>query len=265
MASNNDSFGKTIAVAVAVCLVASVVVSFAAVKLKPVQQTNKLLDMQSNILVIAGLDIAGKSGDEIGDMFRRNIETRVVDIATGKFTDAVDAQHYDQRKAAKDPAQNVALSEDEDIAKIKTRAKYASVYLVKNGNAIKSYILPVHGYGLWSTLYGFVAVKPDANTIDGLGFYAHGETPGLGGEVDNPKWKAQWPGKKIADARGDTAIRVVKYGHFDPAAANAAYTIDGLAGASLTTYGVNNLIQFWLGDNGFGPFLDQLKAQSKGE
>lgn len=261
MASNNDSFGKTIGVAVAVCLVASVVVSFAAVKLKPTQQINKVLDKQSNILAVAGLDIDGKSGAEIGEMFKNNIETRIVDIATGEFTDEVDADTYDQRKAAKDPAKNVALSAEDDIAKIKSRAKLASVYVVKDGDGVKSYILPIHGYGLWSTLYGFVAVEPDANTIYGLGFYAHAETPGLGGEVDNPKWKAQWSGKKIFDNSGDTAIQVVKFGNYDPKAESAKHTVDGLAGASLTTYGVNNLVQYWLGDNGFGPFLNNLKKK----
>lgn len=260
MANKNDSFVRTVGVALAVCLVASVIVSFAAVQLKPAQQINKLLDKQSNILAVAGIDLAGKSGAEISDLFASSIETRIVDIATGSFTNAVEAATYDQRKAAKDPAQNVVLSGSEDLAKIKSRAKYASTYLVKaEDGSVKYYILPIHGYGLWSTLYGFVAVEADANTIFGLSFYSHAETPGLGGEVDNPKWKAQWPGKKIADANGKLAVQVVKFG--DPAVQNNPdHAVDGLAGASLTTYGVNNLIQYWLSDAGFGPFLQQLKA-----
>jgi Na+-transporting NADH:ubiquinone oxidoreductase subunit C len=252
MANKNDSFVRTVGVALAVCLVASVIVSFTAVQL---QETNKLLDKQSNILAVAGFDLSGKSGSEIAELFVDSIETRIVNIGTGSFSDEKDAATYDQRQAAKDPAQNVELSTTEDTAKIKRRAKFASTYIVKaEDGSVKYYILPVHGYGLWSTLYGFVAVEADANTIFGLSFYSHAETPGLGGEVDNPKWK------KIQNAQGETAIQVVKFGAFRPDAANAINTVDGLAGASLTTQGVNNLVQYWLGDAGFGPFLQQLKS-----
>ncbi len=119
-------------------------------------------------------------------------------------------------------------------------------------------ILPVRGYGLWSTLYGFLALESDGNTIAGLGFYEHGETPGLGGEVDNPRWKAQWPGKEVYED-GDPVIRLIK-GSVDPNAANAEHKVDGLAGATLTSKGVTNLLQFWLGERGFKPFLDNLKS-----
>ena len=149
-----------------------------------------------------------------------------------------------------------ALSGDEDIASIKRQADYAPVYAVKaDDGSIRCYILPIHGYGLWSTLYGFIAIEPDAQTVYGLGFYDHAETPGLGGEVDNPKWKAQWPGKKLYNEQGELAIEVVKSGQVkDP-----EHQVDGLAGASLTTMGVSHLVRFWMSEAGFGPFLDKLK------
>lgn len=257
MSSKKDTFGRTIAVAVGVCLVASVVVSTAAVKLKPIQQTNKLIDKQSNILAVAGFDTNGVKGNDIAALFDKNIETRVLDLSNGQFTTAVDPKTYDQRAASKNPSINKVLSGEEDIASIKTRAPYASVYLVKNNDgSIKRYILPVHGYGLWSTLYGFVAVEADAQTIYGLSFYSHAETPGLGGEVDNSKWKAQWRGKVLYDNDGSPKIQVVKFGGLN--AENKAYSVDGLAGASLTTQGVNNLIKFWFGDLGYAPFLTRL-------
>lgn len=257
MANNKDSFGKTILVAVVVCLVASILVSAAAVSLKPIQKANQQLEKQRNILAVAGIDAKGA---EISRLFAKNIEPKIVDIATGEFSDAVDVKTFDQYAAAKDPQQNVVLSADEDIAKIRSRAKYATIYLVKNpDDSVKYYILPINGYGLWSTMYGFVAIEPDADTIFGLNFYQQGETPGLGGEVDNPKWKAQWQGKKIHDANGDAVIQVVKFGQVN--ASNAAYTVDGLAGATLTSRGVNNLVHFWLGKSGFGKFLNNLKTQ----
>ena len=123
---------------------------------------------------------------------------------------------------------------------------------------IDKIILPIRGYGLWSTLYGFIALEADGNTVAGLGFYEHGETPGLGGEVDNPRWKAVWPGKQVY-RDGEVAIALIK-GAVDTSSANAPWQVDGLAGATLTARGVTNLVQFWLGENGFEPFLNNLKS-----
>jgi len=148
-----------------------------------------------------------------------------------------------------------------DTASIKRQPKYATVYLARNeAGEVETIVLPINGYGLWSTLYGFLALKTDLNTVVGLGFYEHAETPGLGGEVDNPKWKSLWPGKKVFGENGNVKIELVK-GSVDPASPNADYQVDGLAGATLTSRGVSHLVQFWLGENGFGPFLAKLKEQ----
>jgi Na+-transporting NADH:ubiquinone oxidoreductase subunit C len=253
--SSNDSTRKTLTVAFSLCIVCSVIVSTAVVMLKPVQEINKTLDRKSNILAAAGMLVEGQSVDE---QFS-HITTRVVDLRTGKFADeAVDIERYDQRKAAKDPELSDALSSQEDVAKISRREQYAVVYLVEGSESgIEKIILPIRGYGLWSTLYGFIALESDANTIAGLGFYEHAETPGLGGEVDNPRWKAFWPGKQVY-RDGEVHIGLVK-GAVDPASVDAAWQIDGLAGATLTARGVTNLVHFWLGENGFEPFLNNLR------
>ena len=183
----------------------------------------------------------------------------MVDIATGKFTDVVSPDTYEQRKAAKNPELSVSLSKEEDVAGISRRAKYAVVYLVRNGDDLEKVVLPVRGPGLWSTLYGFIAIEGDLNTVAGLGFYEHGETPGLGGEVDNPLWKDNWPGKKIYGEDGEVQLTVIK-GSVDKSRPEAIHQVDGLSGATLTTRGVDNLIEFWMGENGFGKFLSNLKA-----
>ena len=67
----------------------------------------------------------------------------------------MDADDYDQRKASKDPSMNRVLSTEEDIASIKRQAKIAKIYLIENGGQIDKIILPIHGYGLWSTLIRF--------------------------------------------------------------------------------------------------------------
>ncbi|KZY21873.1 NADH:ubiquinone reductase (Na(+)-transporting) subunit C, partial [Alcanivorax sp. HI0035] len=168
-------------------------------------------------------------------------------------------ESYDQRKAAKDPQRSERLSGKEDIAGIKSQAKVAEVFLARGDDGeLSRIILPVHGYGLWSTLYGFLALEPDANTVSGLGFYEHGETPGLGGEVDNPKWKALWEGKKLYGEQGEVEIQVVK-GSVDSKTPNAEHKVDGLAGATLTSNGVSNLLRFWVGENGFGPYLKRMQ------
>ena len=250
MSSNNESVQKTITVALVLCLVCEVVVSSAAVILRPAQAVNEKANMQMNILQAAGLYDPQQS---IQEQFQI-VTTRFVNLETGEFVEGMDAERYNQRKASKDPSMNRVLSGEEDIASIKRQAKIAKIYLVENGDQIEKIILPIHGYGLWSTLYGFMALEGDGNTVAGLGFYEHAETPGLGGEVDNPNWKAQWTGKQVYNGEA-VALRLVKGG----ADRLDSYGVDALSGATLTSRGVDNLLKFWMSDAGFKPFLDNLK------
>ncbi len=199
------------------------------------------------------------SGAKVKELFDSTITAKLVDLESGKFSDAFDPITFDPLKAAKDPKTSSALKGSEDIAGIKRQERYTTVYMVEKDGEVETLILPVRGYGLWSTLHGFIAVKGDLNTVVGMGFYQHGETPGLGGEVDNPKWKGQWPGKTLFDDNDKLAVQVVK-GGVDPQSPNATHQVDGLAGATLTSVGVDNLLKFWLGQNGFGPFIANLRA-----
>jgi Na+-transporting NADH:ubiquinone oxidoreductase subunit C len=253
--ASNDRISKVFGVAVTLCLVCAVVVSASAVLLRDAQQANKALDKKRNILAAAGLLQEGVSVEKQFE----NVETRVVDLATGKFTDAVDPASYDQKKAAKVPALSDRLPAEEDIAKIGRREKYALVYIVRDGEGIDKVILPIKGYGLWSTLYGFLALEADLNTVAGIGFNEHAETPGLGGEVDNPLWKAKWPGKALYGDDGDVQLTVIK-GTVDETRPEAGHQVDGLSGATLTTRGIDNLIKFWMGERGFAQFLSNLKS-----
>jgi len=257
MSSQKESTARTLMVALVVCLVCSIFVAGAAVALKPVQVENRQLDKQRSILAIAGLGESGMSGEQIKALYAERISAKVVDLQTGQFSDAQDAKSFDPLQAAKDPQLSDALAGEQDIASIKRRERFTTVYLVETDGQLDTLILPIRGYGLWSTLYGFMALKGDLNTVVGLGFYQHGETPGLGGEVDNPKWKSLWHGKTLFDEQGELAVQIIK-GSVDPQGANAAHQVDGLAGATLTSNGVNNLLHFWLGQNGFGPFLANL-------
>lgn len=251
LAAPEDSVGKTVFVAVALCLVASMVVSAAAVALRPLQQVNALRDRQINILQVAG--IYDPTAD-VAESFAA-FEPHVLELATGEFTEEFDPATFDQRAAADDPALSVDLVDDP--AGIGRQSRYVTVYILRDdAGEIERVILPIHGYGLWSTLYGYIALESDGNTIYGLQFYEHAETPGLGAEVDNPRWRAEWRGTLLADESGELQISVSK----TVPPAGPEYHIDALAGATLTTAGVNNLVNFWMGESGYGPFLDRLKA-----
>ena len=246
--SSQESVSKTITVAGVVCLVCSIVVSTAAVVLKPLQDTNKVLDKKQNILAAAGLNDIDKSVDELFE----SIEIRMVDFKTGEYVEYDPAKPYNQKKAAKDPELGFILDGADDIAGIKRQAKRGLVYLAKDEQGeVETIILPVHGYGLWSTLYGFLALESDAVTIKGLGFYEHAETPGLGGEVDNPNWKAQWGGKKLFDADGNPAVTLYK-GVVDSTTKDGQYKFDSLSGATITSRGVENLLRYWASEGALG-------------
>ncbi len=255
MSNNNESIGKTFFVVIALCLVCAIIVAGAAIGLRPQQTENKQLDVQKNILATVGLLQEG----DIKAQFEKHIQIRLVDLDTGAFVEQ-DAASYDYRKMMKDPAGSIGLTEQEDLAKIKTRAKIAPVYLAyANGvesKDISFVILPVHGYGLWSTMHGFLALEKDGNTVKGLNYYEHAETPGLGGEIQNPKWVAQFVGKKLTDEAGKPAIKILKPGNADAA---SPYQIDGLSGATLTSNGVQHTFDFWAGAKGFAPFLGKVR------
>jgi Na+-transporting NADH:ubiquinone oxidoreductase subunit C len=269
----NDSFKKTVAVALALCLVGAVVVSGSAVILRPLQDWNKSKDEKVNILEVAELY---QKGTDVEAAFK-NVEPRIVDLATGEYVKDVDPATYDQWKAAKDPAQSETIPAEKDIASIKRKPKYAKVYLVKEGDKLKSVILPVNGYGLWSTMYGFMALEADGETVVGMNLYDQAETPGLGGEVVNPKWKALWKGKKVYNFSGkevhesnlsekgqtieigEVALGLVK-GSVDPSKPGSEYQVDALAGATLTSRGVSNLVQYWMSKEGYGLYLAKLRS-----
>jgi Na+-transporting NADH:ubiquinone oxidoreductase subunit C len=259
MAKQQETIGRTLWVAFLLCLVCSVLVAGAAVALKPLQVENRLLDKQRSILQIAGLLTPEMDGDAIQALYAQRIEARLVDLQQGTFSEAQDVQRFDPLQAARDPELSDELSDGQDIASINRRERFSTVYLVEHEGQLETLIVPVRGYGLWSTLYGFIALKGDLQTVAGFGFYQHAETPGLGGEVDNPKWLGQWPGKQLFDADGQLAIQIIK-GHVEANSANAAHQVDGLAGATLTSNGVNRLLHFWLGENGFGTFIAKLRA-----
>ena len=262
---HKDSLSGTIAVATLLCVACSFVVSLAAVSLKEKQEANKLLDQQKNILDATGLSI-GEYGKPAAELEIEQIEelgqwisAKLVDLETGDYNETLDVEKYDAKEAAGKEDQRIEITDPKFDPGEKYREKVAKVYFVKKPgeDKVRQVVLPVYGKGLWSTLRGYMALKADLETIQGLTFYEHAETPGLGGEVDNPDWKAQWEGKKLFDANDNPIAEVCK----GPAPASNDHGVDGLSGATITSRGVTNLLRYWASEDGYGPFLAKLETE----
>ena len=259
------SNGYILGFATAVCVVCSVFVSSAALSLKDRQVANAELDLKKNVISVSGLKSAGDDGQivvtpaDVDTFFKEGAPNRVelgyVDLKSGATTKSEVAEKYisDNKGKCED------LSKKDNIAKISCLPKYRKVFTVYKNNAVDRIILNVEGKGLWSTLYGFLALSKDGATINGLTFYKHGETPGLGGEVDNPKWKKLWVGEQAYKA-GEPQIDVVKGSA--PVGVSTDGKVDGLSGATLTANGVESLLNFWLGPQGYGPYVQSLSKGS---
>ncbi len=251
MSSNKETFGGTLIFVFIICLVCAAFVSISAVGLKPLQQANKLLDKQTKILEASGLlEIAGT---DIVGTYAKFVEAKMVDLDSGSIIEG-NTDMFDERSDARDESKSIKPIND--IAGINRRANHAVIYLVKDSQGqLDTIVLPIVGSGLWDLMYGFVGLAPDLNTVRSVVYSDLKETPGLGAEVLNPKWKALWPGKKMYNEQGEAAIKIVKGG----AKKGDIHGVDALSGATLTSQGVERTLHFWLGDEGYGSFVANFK------
>ena len=254
-----DSTKYTVIFATVVCVVCALLVSVAAVSLQPRQAANARLYMEKNVLLAAGLAQPGVdlSEREVKAIFEKSIRARLVDFETGKLVpeDKVDARGYDQRKARNDPgASRVAPPNNAGIGRIPNQG---IVYFIMKDDTVDQIVIAVEGLGMWGTIYGFLSLAPDGNTVRGLTYYDQKETPGLGGEIGNPKWQALWHGRKGFDDQWNARITVIKGEAGSPAA--DPLRVDGLSGATVTSNAITRLMQFWLSDNGYGKFLKRFR------
>lgn len=252
MSKKNESL-KTVIVAGVLCVVCSIFVSYTVVTLRPLQAKNAALDVKKNILMSAGLIKAGATESDINTAFA-TIETVLVDMETGQKVETK-AAGFNQVSASKDPSLSIKIPTADDVASLNRRSKLAKVFIKRTADgAIETVILNMWSKGLWSTMLGFIALAPDANTIKGFAYYSHGETPGLGGEVDSPNWKASWIGKKLFSDSGEVMMKVVK------GTGKGNHEVDGLSGATITSNGVSSSLKYWFGSHGYKKLLDTVKA-----
>lgn len=249
---------RTLVVALVLCLVCSVLVAGFAVGLKPQQQHNQTLDRNQNILAAAGMYDAQKDTPATVVEKFEAFDMQLVDLATGKYATpeqlsqaGINPKTYDAKAAGRNAKLSIDL--EQDPAGIGRQVKYAPVYLLGDSENPEAIVLPIHGYGLWGTVYGFIVLESDLNTIRGITFYDQKETPGLGARITEEAWQAKWHDKKVYDEQGKVIIGVTKGASQNP------NKVDGISGATLTGRGVNNLVQFWLGEQGYKHYLDNLK------
>ncbi len=254
-----DSFLGTLLVALVLCVVCSVLVSAAAVLLNPRQEANKALYEKTNILRAAGLISDKATAKEVDETYNQRVRKLLVNLDEAKIVSEEEVSYgeYNPRDAADKKGLSKEITIEGPTPGVDRRPTMQFIYEVMaegSETEVEEYVLPIYGKGLWSTLYGFLAIESDGETISGITFYEHGETPGLGGEVENPNWQAKWHGKLAYNDQGEVIIEVIK-GSVEPGSDQDKYAIDGLSGATITTKGVSNFVQYWLGPDGFGPFL----------
>lgn len=252
---NKDSVVGTFVIIISFCLVCSVLVSSAVVALKPFQEAAVANDRQVSILRVSGYPVEGS----VADTYAKHIEARLLDVKTGLFVEErqAEADSYNFASLAKKPETSEAIPAEDDFGGIRTRAQFMPVYLAKNADGtVERYILPFYGQALWSTVYGYLAISTDGNTVKAITFYSHGETPGLGGEIDNPLWQAKWVDKKLYRDDKSYALNITKTP--DHEGAGKDYDIDSLSGATLTGRGVDNSVKYWM-SVAYRPFLEKLQ------
>ncbi len=231
-----------LAFAVGVCVVISSGLALTATALKPIQAAAAEFDRQKNVMFAAGLVTpeTALSRPELEQLYRERVTEKVIDLSTGTVADGMKPADLDGMKDAQ-------------------RAQYG-LLMEASGDAGVAYVIPVAGKGLWSILYGFLALEADGNTVRGITFYKHGETPGLGGNVEKPEWVALWPGKRILDDQGKLVGVIVKKSKIDPSVpAEKAHYVDGLSGATITSNGVTKLVRAGL--EAYRPFFERLWRQ----
>lgn len=251
LARPNDDSVKTFGVALLVALCTSLLVTTVSVTLKPIQEANFAADREARISHM--LDTLPGLRDLMEEAGVDGLETRIVSLIDGDFTAGIVPAEFDQKIAANDPSTSVELLPEEDIAGIRRRSNYAPVYLMQRDGEVMLVVLPVHGLGYQSTIHATLALEADLKTIAALTILEQGETPGFGARIEDPDWQTLWPGKQIADEDGTLRISVVR------GKASSEFEVDGISGATRTSNGISNMLKFWLGPDGFGPFLARLK------
>lgn len=237
---NTSSNGYVLGFAVGLCVVISSALSLTAGALKETQDAAKEFDRQKNVMLAAGLieptDSQPRAALEA--LYKQRVDERVFDLQSGEVGKVAPDEFKKLRDAQRKTMRLFAVAKDA-------------------AGKEDAWVLPIQGPGLWSTLKGYIGLEKDGIHVRGLTFYEHGETPGLGGECENPDWTKTWKGKSILDDKGALVSITVKKGKVDASLPKEkAHMVDGLSGATITSDGITKFLR---GDlSGYKPLLQRL-------
>lgn len=254
--SSRESVARTVLVAFLVALVCSTVVSSAVYLLRPMQLGYQLLDRNRAVVVAAGLTNAEAGDREVVARFV-DLVPRVIDLDAGRPAAGIDGRTYDHWDTTDRHYVAHPIPAAADEAGLGVRPRLVPVFVRLDDDAIDRLVLPVHGRGMWSTLYGYVALGADLNTVERLVIHRHGETPGIGDRIEDPAWLGAWRGKRVYDADGELAIRVLRGRR-----PGSVHEIDLISGASVTSAAVGNMVRYWMGEDAYGPWLRRLRSDA---
>jgi len=234
---NTSSNGYVMGFAIGVCVVISAALAMTANSLKPIQDEAAEFDRQKNVMMAAGLVQADdtRTVAELKKLYVDRVKEVVVNTKTGEVLEG---------KSSKDAAQLNKEADAADKADKTAASRFRVVATtLGDGGKLETVVLPISGKGLWSTIYGYLALEGDLEHVRGVTFYKHGETPGLGGECENPVWCAQWKGKSIRDEQKKLVGIQVKKGKVDPSIpVEKAHKVDGLSGSTITSDGISRFV-----------------------
>jgi len=250
---SKDSPKNALLVVLVTALVCSSLVSAAVVLLRPIQLNNQLLEQSRNIMLLTGLLVEGDEldDDEMLELYK-SVDRRIINISDAVFDETIDPNTFNKRKAVNDSELGVQIPAGMDLASLGRRSRFAPVYM--------GVILPVRGAGMWSMLYGYIALDSDLNTIAGMTFYEQNETPGLGDQITHGHWLEQWQGRRVYDDQGQLRFRVSE-GAVADGSATSGFEVDAISGATVTGNAVTGMMHYWFGPHGYQDFLTALREQ----
>jgi len=203
--------------------------------LKPKMDYNVVLDKKKSILRSIDIDVVGLTPNELDEKYKLHIEEMVINSSGSVVDDVILSDIIWIEDKGTGTTNYIYKTSDEQLIN-----EYYPIYKTSNPNG---YIIPISGKGLWSTLKGYFAIAEDKNSTMGIVFYEHGETPGLGAEVDKPWFQNQFKidrGKKIFNAKKDlVSINVNKKKNTD----GKPHEVDGITGATVTADGVTKFLK----------------------
>ena len=248
LALPNESRAKTVLMAFLVSGICAALVSGATVLMRPIQAANLAAEEQAHIAsLVEGIPGMADLLEQSGGMLSRV----VIDLESGRAAAGVTPATLEAALA--DPANWTAMDAGQDLAGLGQRPNYVQVFLLRSGEEISLLLLPLSGQGYGGRIDAIMALRGDMNTVAGIAVTSHSETPGLGGRIDEAAWQTAFSGTELRGDTGAVLFRVAR------GTASSIHEVDGITGATRTGIGVTNMIRFWMGPDGYGPFLDAVQ------